>query len=190
MEVLNRQRIFSIGKWLALLALVLSPWSRAAEAVAREYQVKAVFLWRLAQFAEWPTNSFEHANSPIVIGVLGQNPFGDALEVALRGETAHGRPLKVEPLASETAASGCHLVFISKSEAPRLRQTMARLRDKSIVTVSDIETGFLENGGMIQFRTQDNKVRMTINTEAATAARIVIDARLLRIADVVRKPAP
>jgi len=51
-------------------------WSQIA---AREYQVKAVFLFNFAQFVEWPPTAFPEATAPLVIGVLGADPFGAAL---------------------------------------------------------------------------------------------------------------
>jgi len=181
-------------EWRALGALLVTllagPALSGAEAVSKEYQVKAVFLWRLAQFVEWPTNRFETTNSPIVIGVFGENPFGDALELVLRGETAQGRPLTVRYLKNESEAGACHALFICRSESQRIRQILARTRQRGLLTVSDIEEGFLENGGIVMFGTEAKKVRITINMDAAEAARIVLDARLLRIAEVVRKLDP
>src|SRR6266702_4256829 len=61
----------------------------------REYQVKAVFLFNFTQFVEWPAGAFARVNTPLVIGVLGDDPFGAYLDETVRGETANGRPLVV-----------------------------------------------------------------------------------------------
>src|SRR5689334_16419660 len=93
-------------------------WSAEA-AVTPEYQLKAVFLFNFTQFVEWPPQAFADANSPLVIGVLGDDPFGAYLDETVRGETVNGRPLTVQRYASVEEASKCHVLFISHSEAAR-----------------------------------------------------------------------
>src|SRR6267142_1451932 len=89
---------------LACLALVLatlispvqSGLANSAAGTSPEYQVKAVFLFNFAQFVEWPPQSFEDPAAPFVIGVLGTDPFGSALEGAVRGEILNGRSFVIE----------------------------------------------------------------------------------------------
>ncbi len=45
----------------------------AQGANSKEYQVKAVFLYNFAHFTEWPTAVLGEANSPLVIGILGDD---------------------------------------------------------------------------------------------------------------------
>jgi len=52
---------------------------------------QAVFLFNFAQFVEWPPSAFAGPTSPIVIGVLGENPFGTYLDETVRGEKV-GKP--------------------------------------------------------------------------------------------------
>ena len=181
--------LLALRQWLALAALCFAPLA-SAQSVSKEDQVKAVFLFRLAQFVQWPTNAFPSPQSPLVIGVLGQNPFGRSLEFVVQDESAHGRSLHVVYLDGASDPAACHILFISRSESAQVRQVLARLRQKSILTVSDLPEGFLENGGIVHFRTEDNKIKMTINADAAAAAGLVPDARLLRIADVIKRSGP
>src|SRR5690242_6746479 len=76
--------------WMGLIAVAVC-WGTAAP----EYQVKAVFLFNFAQFVEWPAGSFQAADAPFVIGVLGQDPFGAQLDAVARGETVGQRPLAI-----------------------------------------------------------------------------------------------
>jgi len=157
----------------------------AAE-VSKEYQVKAVLLWRLAQFIGWPEEAFASPESPIVIGILGENPFGRAVEIAVREETAHGRKLEVRYLQKVEQASSCHILFISSSERARARKITSGLAGKSVLTVSDMEGFAVAEGGMVRFVFQEGKVKLRMDVQAASAAGLSIDARLLRTVDIVR----
>src|SRR4051812_28059903 len=98
MAVLTKSRRDAArGLWcrLALLALagVMLPIV-SAQPAARESQIKAVFLYNFVRFVDWPPSAFPDAQSPLVIGVLGEDPFGTALDDAIRGESVNGRPLE------------------------------------------------------------------------------------------------
>ncbi|MCI0534647.1 MAG: YfiR family protein [Verrucomicrobiales bacterium] len=175
-----------IPNWRAFLfcAFLLSTTPASAQ-ISKEYQVKAVCLWRLAQFVTWPTNAFENASSPIAIGVLGENPFGDLLNAAVSGETAHGRKLVVQHYPRMSDIKSCHILFVSASEAGHVQEVLTELAGKSTLTVGDFEGFARWKGGMIAFVTQQNKVKLQINRQAATNARLELDPRLLRAAALI-----
>ena len=152
---------------------------------AKETQLKAVLLFRLTQFVQWPESRFETPESPIVIGILGKDPFGDSLRIAVRGETSQNRPITLQPLERTEQAKSCHIVFISQSEAARVRQITTALAGNAVLTVSDMENFVRAGGGMVRFYTEQNKVNLRINNETAKAAGLVLDSRLLRMADIV-----
>src|SRR5258708_35454074 len=58
--------------------------------ISREYQLKAVFIFNFTQFVEWPASSFPTDQAPIVIGILGKNPFGGYLGEIVSGEKVDG----------------------------------------------------------------------------------------------------
>jgi hypothetical protein len=160
-----------------------------ATAQTKEYQVKAVFLFNFAQFVEWPSAAFTSARAPIVIGVLGQNPFGSYLDEAVRGETVEDRPLEVQRYRRVDEIKTCHILFISRSEASRLGEILMALKDRSILVVGDGDD-FVLRGGMIRLANAQNRIRLIINAEAATAASLVISSQLLRSADIVTTAKP
>src|SRR5947207_13490122 len=104
----------SIGRWFCfLLCLVLFvPWK--AEAQSKEYQIKAVFLFNFAQFVDWPTNAFPEVQTPLVIGVLGEDPFGSYLDETVRGEKVNNRPLVIQRYRRADEIKSCHILFISR----------------------------------------------------------------------------
>ena len=153
-------------------------------APAKEYQVKAVFLYNFAQFVEWPEAAFPDAQTPLVIGVLGEDPFGGYLEDTVRGEKVNNRPLVIERYRRVEEVRICHILFISRSEADRLEKIFAELKGRNILTVGDFD-GFTKSGGMMRFVTEKNKTRLRINLEAAKAARLTISSKLLRPAEII-----
>ncbi|MGH7956398.1 MAG: YfiR family protein [Opitutaceae bacterium] len=156
----------------------------AQPAPLREYQIKAVFLYHFAQFVEWPATAFVNEQSPLIIGVLGDDPFGADLDSAAQGEKVGARALEVRRYRRIEDIGTCHVLFISQSESPRLERVLTTLQGRSILTVGDLER-FTFRGGMIRFLTQKNKVRMQINLEAARREDLTISSKLLRPAGIV-----
>jgi hypothetical protein len=151
-----------------------------------EYQVKALFLYNFARYVEWPSQSFKAANDPIVICILGQNPFGDALEQATTGNAIAGRPLVVREVSNVQQPVNCHILFVTSSERKRFRAMAANLKGSAVLTVGETP-GFTADGGVINFKLQDGKVRFEINVDAAGQERLHISSKLLCLAQIVKK---
>lgn len=177
-------KVFSFGLVMAALLVSLVPAFSTQAAAPNEYQIKAVFLFNFTQFVDWPANAFSDAQTPLVIGVLGDDPFGAYLDETVRGEKVKDRPLVVQRYRRLGDIKTCHVLFISRSESARLDQILASLRGRNILTVGDIE-GFARRGGMMRFLTQGNKTRLRVNLDAAKAGNLTISSKLLRTADIV-----
>lgn len=173
--------------WLVLLFVGCASPGTAGAQVSKEYQIKGVCLWRLAQFVTWPTNAFDSADIPLIIGVLGDNPFGGILHAAVKDETAHGRKLLVQNYRSVNEAKSCHILFVSASEAGQINRILRELSGKSILTVADFEGFARSKGGMIGLLTQRNRVKLRVNLKAVDAAGLRLDSRLLRAAEVINE---
>jgi hypothetical protein len=156
----------------------------SAQAPTREYQVKAVFLFNFAQFVEWPPRAFADSDTPLVIGILGEDPFGSYLDETIKGERVNNRPLEVQRYRRVEDITTCHILFVSRSESGRLDQTLANLKDRNILTVGDTDD-FVRRGGTIQLANAQNRVRLLINPNAAKAASLTISSKLLRAAELV-----
>ena len=150
----------------------------------REYQVKAAFLYNFTQFVEWPANALPEAKTPLVIGVLGENPFGNYLQEIISGEQVNGHPLVVQQYKDAEEIKTCHILFINLAEKDKLEQAIASLKGRSILTVSD-ESNFIKHGGMIRFIKRDNKIQFQINPESAKEADLIVSSKLLRLAEIV-----
>jgi hypothetical protein len=183
----RKRGLTSLWSVCLLLPALLLPDTRELTAQTKpapEYQLKAVFLFNFAQFVDWPPQAFPDAQSPLVIGVLGEDPFGAYLDETVRGEKVNSRPLVVQRYRRAEEIKTCHVLFVSRSEADRLGEILASLKGRTILTVGDTE-GFAGHGGMIRFLTEKNKIRLRINLEAAKAANLTISSKLLRPAEIV-----
>ena len=93
------KKIFPAGLLaVSLLFLLLTggPGLQAQTASSKEYQVKAAFLYNFSQFVEWPPEAFPQSQTPLVIGIIGDDPFGSSLDEIIRGEKVNGRPLIIQ----------------------------------------------------------------------------------------------
>lgn len=163
------------------ITLVYNSLLFAQTSVTREYQIKAAFLFNFTQFVEWPATS--NSQAPIVIGVLGKNPFGSYLEDIVSGEKVNGHSLVVQYYNSVEDIKTCHVLFVSTAEANNFDHIVETLKNRNILTVSD-GTDFIHHGGMIRFFTRNNKIQLQINPEAAKSAKLVVSSKLLRLAEI------
>jgi hypothetical protein len=174
----------------ALVVLALASLHAALPVQARaeapqEYQIKAAFLYNFAKFVEWPAVAFRDAQSPLLVCVLGKDPFGEALD-SLRDKTVEGRKIQVRRIARIEDAEGCHILFVSSSEREDLSRILKAVWGKSILTVGDMK-GFTQAGGIINLTMTEGKISFEINTAAAERASLKISSKLLKLGRVVRE---
>ena len=151
-----------------------------------EYQVKAFFLYNFARYVEWPSQSFKAVNDPIVICILGQNPFGSALDQAITGKVVEGRPFVVRRISDIQPGSNCHILFVNSSERKRFRSMAESLKGSGVLTVGETP-GFTADGGVINFKLEDGKVRFEIDVDAAAREHLHISSKLLSLAQIAKK---
>jgi hypothetical protein len=176
---------FSQGKiiraqraWLCIFlcliagALAFAPEKiRAQSAVSKEYQIKAAFLFHFAQFVEWPSADSTNADAPFVVGVLGENPFGGALDEIVKGETIANRKIAVQ--------------YSQRAEDLKNCQILEELNGNNLLTVGESD-GFAQSGGVMNFYLEDGKVHFEINPDAAEREKLKISSQLFRLGKIVR----
>lgn len=146
-----------------------------------EYEVKAAFLYNFAKFTQWPQDVFPDTASPILIGILGVDPFGSTLDAAIEGRSVAGRPIAVKRVRTAEEAQACHILFISRSERAKIALIIAALKDSPVLTISESDNAAL-HGVMINFVLDRNRVRFEINAKSAFRARLNLSSQLLRLA--------
>ncbi len=186
MAVLNFRLRASISGFLVAVAVGQSTIGAEdhSRATALEYQVKAAYLYNFAKFVDWPADKLFDGSGPILVGVLGKDPFGSVLDNTLKGKTVRGHTLEARRASAPAALKQCHIVFIAEPEQRRRALILQWLGTHGVLTV--VEMGqFVDEGGMIKFVTDENKVHLDINLGAAERAAIRISSQLLKLARVV-----
>src|SRR5258706_5722288 len=180
----SRRRVALNSVYLTLFFILFagSKILQGQEGTTTEYEIKAVFLFNFTQFVEWPADAFTEKQAPLVIGVLGEDPFGAYLDETVKGEKVNGHSLVVRRLSSVEEAGQCHILFINSGKADRVEQVLQILKGRSVLTVGDA-TEFGRHGGMVRFFTENKKIRIRINLEATRAADLTISSKLLRLAE-------
>jgi hypothetical protein len=175
--------ILSLHSRILCAAAVMALGNLTVEAQAsREYQLKAVFLFNFAQFTDWPDSAFANAKSPLVIGIVGADPFGSALKATIHDESIKGRPIVLEHYSHVADIKPCHMLFITQPELRHIDEIVNSVKDKPVLTVAD-NGGAASAAAIIRFTLQNNKVHFRINVEAAQAAKLSLSSKLLRVAD-------
>jgi hypothetical protein len=155
--------------------------ARAQSPSATEYQVKAAFLYNFAKFVEWPDDAFPSADAPIQICIAGDNPFGGDLEKFVKTKTVAGRRFRVVQLRAAQQCKSCHILFVSSADTERIPDVIRNVSGGSVLTVGESPV-FTNEGGIINFVLENERVRFEVNNRAATAARLRLSSKLLTIA--------
>jgi len=175
------RRIIATVLWLLLVAS-----SVLGQAKPGEYQVKAAYLYNFGRFVEWPSNITTASTGSFTICVLGEDPFGPALDSTLTGETRGNQKVAARRISSPQEYVDCQILFISTSEAKRLKKIIEALGNSAVLTVSDIP-GFSQRRGMIQLVMEGNRIRFEVNLAATQRAGLTLSSELLKVATAVRK---
>ena len=143
--------------------------------------MKGAYLLNFAKFVDWPEQVFKSPGDPIVLCIAGQNPFGPGLERAAKDTVVASRSVSVREVSDPQQASQCQILFVSSAERKRARTLLQALQTTSVLTVGEWD-GFIASGGVINFKVEDEKVRIEINTASAERAKLRISAKLLSLA--------
>lgn len=154
-----------------------------------ETDLKAGFLVKLPMFVTWPPVPAGDSQAPIVIGILGEDPFGAMFDATLKPLRTDGRPFAVRRFRDLADLGDCHILFISRSEQGRWAEIFKKLGNRPVLTVADLP-GFAARGGMFNCFVENGRLRFECNREAIQRGGLKVSGRLLQIARIVRDEKP
>jgi hypothetical protein len=147
-----------------------------------DVQVKAAFLYKFGAFVEWPASAFRSPAAPLAIGVVGADDVADELERVTSGRKVHEHPVTVRRLRRGDPVAGLHVLFVGEGEGGRLREILAGARGQPVLVVTDAPRSSPPPGSMINFVTEDDRMRFDVALAPAEEGRLKISARLLAVA--------
>jgi len=172
---------------ILLAALVAAPFLRAGEnGGVGEYDVKAAFLLNFIRYTEWTGLKAPTGTGPLVIGVLGKNPFGNKLERIARATRIHGREVRVVELTSTEDLQGAEVVFLSGRDPVTVQDEVESLSGRGLLTVGDDPLA-VEWGAALAFVPEGSKIRFAVNRSAARKQGVKISSKLMELAVEILK---
>jgi hypothetical protein len=183
----NSAAFFIWGILLCTLLQALLPKSQAAisaasaESPVTEYEVKALYVYYFAKFVDWPQGAFPAKNSPITIGIFGDDPFGAMLDTIVKNKTIQEHPIAIRILKWPPDLRTCQLLYVSVSEQKRFSQISEALRYRPILTITEAEDN-LQAKGILNLFIEGGKVQFEVDLARAEKAHLQISSKLLRLA--------
>jgi len=150
-----------------------------------EYELKAAYIYNFGKFIQWPEETFKNPNDPFIIGIYGQNPFGEILQQTIQNKNLQNRSIVIINVSSIEEASTCHILFISKTNKIQLNQIIQGVGNKPVLTVGDNIPEFCQSGGIINFTSQHSQKRFEINNKASARMLLIISSKLLALSRIV-----
>lgn len=182
-------RICRIVLAAGALAGVLASGQAEGAAIAREWDLKASFIYKIASFVQWPAMAFDDPAAPLVIGIVGRDPFEGRLERMLLDKRIGGRRIAVIDVPQPDALRSVqrvHVLFVANAESVHAGPLIAHTRRLGVpaLTVSD-SPRFANAGGMIALVPDGQRLRLEINRGAAEEAGLKLGSGLLSLARIV-----
>ena len=178
-----------VGAWtlVALACGVAGPLaaSEPGEGDDQEYLLKAAWIYKIANFVTWPEEVFPDKKAPIVIGVLGKDPFGKALEQTLRSRKVDGRGFEVKRFASVKELEACHILFTPASQRRNVKAVREFCQPRHVLWFSE-DPSFLGHGAVVDFYIHKKKIAFAVQVDEAKRNGLKVDSKLLQLAKVVR----
>ncbi len=169
---------------LYLTLLMLTPQISWALDAAEEYEIKAAYLFNLGNFVKWPDKAIQEM---VGVCILGEDPFGSNLDlIAKKERKLQNKTVIVKRISAVTDIQQCAILFVSNSEKVRLAAVLSEIKEKPILTVSDMDD-FVVSGGMIQFYRRDGKIRLMIDPQTLDESHLKANSQLMKIAQLVGK---
>jgi hypothetical protein len=154
-----------------------------------EYNVKAAFLYSFGRYVEWPKDAFAEHSGAFILGVCGEDSFGQILDRIAQAKTIQGHKIIIQKMTTIEELQPCHILFISRSIPPEQQSSIIKkTQDKPTLLVGEVP-GFAERGGGINFFLEGGTVRFEINVEAIKQEKLMLDAKLLNLGKKVSETA-
>lgn len=146
---------------------------------AKEYQIKAAFLFNFTKFVEWRGSPPKGEDLPTIC-VSG--PAGRVQVVIDTLKPQKG--LSLRRIQQLDDPKGCTVLFQTSGDKP-VRESWTELAKAGILVVTEDPQQILK-GSILGFFLTDSKVRIEANIEAAKASGFHLNSQLLQLARIIK----
>ncbi len=160
-------------------------FGQAADFSELEYKVKAGYLYNFAKFITWPVTTPTRAESPLIIGVIGDGKVIPILKSVLAGKSVNDHPVRVIPISANQVDSDVRILFVTKVAGISPEDIQTAWRQTTALLVGETDR-FAERGGMVGFIHEENRIRLTLNLESTNQAGLKVSSRLASVARLVK----
>ncbi len=185
MRIARKSRLARYGLLAVLWAGLFPSPILAADDKASEYALKAAFLYKFGDFVSWPDGVFASPATPIILCIVGRDPFGGLLDEVVKGQAVGSHAIVVRRLQLVQRNDECHILYASGSLAQNPDAALAAVRGTPTLTITD-ENQNATTHGIIHLVIRDKRVRLEIDQQAAAENNLGVSAKLLSIAISVR----
>ncbi len=149
---------------------------------AREYALKAGYLFKFLHLVEWP-NERERPN--FIIAIIGPGPFGKSIN-DLGGKVVRGKKISVTTFENmpTPAPTDQVILFVDRANQDVFIKNKSRLEQMNVLTVGE-GVKFAEQGGCINLVTVKNRVRFRMNVDAVRRSKLRVSSKLIQVASVL-----
>jgi len=184
--ILNPRRIVAAA--LAATLTLASPPAQA-QGPSLERGVKAAFLYKFAGYVSWPDSLFPAPDTPVRIGITGDDALAEELRRMVATRTSGGRRVEVVSIPPEEIPRGVHIAFRARGTPQAVKDWIVEARKEPILIVTETP-GALRMGSMLNFVDRDGRIRFEVGLGAAKSTGITLSSRLLSVAFAVETRSP
>lgn len=165
------------------------PGDESVQAEAADLEVKAAYLYKFANYVEWPDDAFRNPTQPIAIGVLGADALADELQRLVQDKSIKGRGFVVRRLQPGDDLGGIHILFLGDVGRPAVASALAAADGHHFLTVSESRRVFA-SGGMVNLVVVNQRIRFEVALPPVQRSRLRLSALMLTAAYRVVKDRP
>ena len=152
-----------------------------------EYKVKAGFIYNFSKFVEWPEEKPSQDPNSIIIGIIPDTSETDVF-FSLTNKSVGGKRIRVKKFRDvrDKGVEQCHILFFDSKDEGSVKESLLIVQYRSVLTIGHME-GFIQAGGIINFFTEEGRLRFEVNLNAAKRARIKLGSQILMSAEIIRE---
>ncbi len=140
-------------------------------------RTKASFLLGLVDFVRW---ELPRTGAP-TFGIVGSDEVFEEARALAAEKRAKGREMEVIRFDDLVLIEEVDVLFVGIGQREEWESILAAVNDESILLVGE-EPGFLEAGGLVEFVMRPDRLRFSINLQAAANCGIRVSSKLAQLA--------